>query len=308
MEIPLCPLTKEPAIRLVQWVSTGLLRDLWRIEFGVDAAPSFGSLKRFGLWESPTGLYFFYPLTEGDHAFYATFYKRMERLGLFPQAARRAEFSAAAKMIEPGARVLDIGCRTGEFRYLVPQAHYTGLDPNFTSSEAEVDIRAETLEAHLLNAAGHYDAVCAFQVLEHLNAPAAFFQHIVAAAKPGGHIFIGVPHVPSAMTRIPNFLINAPPHHLTWWTRRALETLAQDARVEIISIESMPWTKIDSIIYWIEYFSIVKCKDIHFKGAWSWHAANAIALLFGQIVNRLKKPPAAQGEGTGLLLVARRPA
>ncbi len=41
MSIPLCPVTGEPATRLVQWVSGSLLTDLWRYEFGVDVRPSF---------------------------------------------------------------------------------------------------------------------------------------------------------------------------------------------------------------------------------------------------------------------------
>ena len=34
---PLCPVTGKPAVRLVQWVVSRLLVDLWRIAFGVDA-------------------------------------------------------------------------------------------------------------------------------------------------------------------------------------------------------------------------------------------------------------------------------
>ena len=66
--VPPCPVTGRPAIRRVQWVTTRLLTDLWRIAFGVDVRPLFAGLNRFGLWESPTGLYFFDPPREGDQA------------------------------------------------------------------------------------------------------------------------------------------------------------------------------------------------------------------------------------------------
>jgi hypothetical protein len=52
---PLCPVTGEPAVRRVQWVTTRLLIDLWRVAFAVDARASFAGIERFGLWESPTG-------------------------------------------------------------------------------------------------------------------------------------------------------------------------------------------------------------------------------------------------------------
>lgn len=307
MDIPLCPVTKEPAVRLVQWVTARLLKDLWRIEFGVDAGPSFGSTERFGLWESPIGLYFFDPMIEGDHEFYLKFYRRLEKLNVYPETNRSAEFAIAAEAIGPGAKVLDIGCRSGEFHHLLKNATYTGLDPNFSSPGSGLDIRAETIEEHNLIHAGSYDAVCAFQVLEHLTKPLAFFQSIVAAAKPQGLIFVGVPQLPSAITRVPNFLLNAPPHHLTWWTKDALKTLAVKAGAEVVSVEETPWNKVDSLLLWIEYFSIVKCKDQYFKGAWSWHASTAISLLLGWLVHKFARPPGLGKKGAGLLLIARRP-
>jgi hypothetical protein len=42
--VPLCPVTGQPAIRQVQWVSTRLLIDLWRIVFGTDARDSLAGI------------------------------------------------------------------------------------------------------------------------------------------------------------------------------------------------------------------------------------------------------------------------
>jgi 2-polyprenyl-3-methyl-5-hydroxy-6-metoxy-1,4-benzoquinol methylase len=144
--------------------------------------------------------------------------------------------------IPPDARVLDVGCGHGNFRQCVPEADYTGLDPNFAEDAAIEGVRNETLTQHLVGRKVSYDAVCCFQVLEHVRDPKALFAEIVAAAKPGGLIFIGVPHVPSALTRIPNFLINAPPHHLTWWSKTALVELARSAGAVVESIERLSST------------------------------------------------------------------
>src|SRR5271167_652308 len=73
---PLCPLTGRPAVRRVQWVTTRLLVDLWRIVFRTDVRTSLGGIDRIGLWESPTGLYFFDPPVEGDQTFYREFHAR----------------------------------------------------------------------------------------------------------------------------------------------------------------------------------------------------------------------------------------
>ncbi|WOJ90882.1 methyltransferase domain-containing protein [Methylocapsa polymorpha] len=306
METPLCPVTGQPAVRRVQWVTTRLLTDLWRIEFGVDARSSFAGLDRFGLWESPVGLYFFEPRVEGDQAFYQSYYRRLKTYRVSVLEAPRAEFETAARMVEPGARVLDVSCGAALFQKYVPYARYTGIDPHFTSDDANIDVRRETLSDHLATHSGAYDVVCAFQVIEHLASPRPFFERMVAAAKPGGLVVVGVPHVPSAATRIPNFLLNAPPHHLTWWTRAALAALARDAGLSIESIAPMPWTEFDSLIYWIERCSPVKCGDKHFLGDWSWHAASAVGLLLGRVVHAVRRPPKVMGEGAGLLLIARR--
>jgi len=305
MDNPVCPITGEPARRLVQWVSVRLLTDLWRITFRTDVGPSFAGIERFGLWESPCGLYFFDPLREGDAGFYRDFYKRLRALSLFGLDDERAEFAIAGQRIPEGARVLDIGCGLASFRHCVPHAHYTGLDPNLSVEIPGIDLRKGNISDHAAANPGAYDAVCAFQVVEHLEEPRRFVKEMVAAAKPGGLIIIGVPHVPSAMTKIPNFVLNAPPHHLTWWTAGALSALAEREGLDVESIEEMPWSKPDRPIYWIEKSSIIKARDQHFRGHWSWHLAAFGGLVGGYLMNLFLKPSASQ-KGGGLLLVARK--
>jgi SAM-dependent methyltransferase len=170
-------------------------------------------------------------------------------------------------------------------------------------------VRNETLAQHLVRHAASYDAVCCFQVLEHVRDPRALFAEIVQAAKPGGLLCIGVPHVPSALTRIPNFVINAPPHHLTWWTKAALLELARSAGAIVESVENVPWGAGDSRIYWIERCSPIKCVDVHFRGSLRWHVAALIGLALGSIASALfGAPRRIDDEGGGLLMIARRPA
>jgi SAM-dependent methyltransferase len=304
--VPLCPVTGQAAARHVQWVSTRLLVDLWRITFGADVRDSLAGADRIGLWESPTGLYFFDPPREGDRRFYAQFYGRLKRWRLYSDRTAREEFRIASRRIFPAARVLDVGCGDANFRQFVPQASYVGLDPNALAGAAIEGVRNETLDAHLVANAGSYDAVCCFQVLEHVRDPRVLFAGIVQAAKPGGLIFIGVPQVPSAMTRIPNFLLNAPPHHLTWWTKRALAELAKSSGVMVESVEETAWEREEFWIYWIERCSPIKCSDVYFRGALTWHAAALTGLALG-IVTRMLFGAPRTAEGLGLLMIARRP-
>jgi SAM-dependent methyltransferase len=306
MTNPLCPVTGEPAVRLVQWIPADLLATLWRIIFKVDTRSSFGSQERFGLWESPTGLRFFDPMTEGDHEFYTQFYERLINRNLWLRDNIRHEFELAARRVKPGDRVLDVGCGFASFRLVIPQATYVGLDPNFAGDSMVAGVYNETLSDHLGAHAGSYDAVCAFEVLEHLKSPATMFADMVLAARPGGLVIVGVPHVPSALTRIPNFVLNGPPHHLTWWTKPALATLAERGGATVESIEHAQWNETDSLIYWVERCSPIRCTDVHFRHAWSWHAAALVGFLAGRFMRTMIKVPATTDEGASLLMVARR--
>jgi 2-polyprenyl-3-methyl-5-hydroxy-6-metoxy-1,4-benzoquinol methylase len=306
---PLCPLTGKPAVRLVQWVAPRLLIDLWRYVAKVDARGSFAGVRRFGLWESPTGLYFFDPPREGDREFYSGLAARLRSSRLFDAKTVREEFLIAARRIPAGARVLDVGCGQGNFRQCVPEAEYTGIDPHSTADVPIDGVRNETLGEHLVGRAGSYDAVCCFEVIEHVRDPKALFAEIVQAAKPGGLICVSVPRVRSPMTRIPNFLINAPPHHLTWWSETALCMLAESVGAVVESIEIPPWGAGSAEIYWIERLSPIKCRDLHFRGAFNWHAASLISSLLGIAASKLfGAPRKAAGDGIGLLMIARRPA
>ncbi len=138
--------------------------------------------------------------------------------------------------------------------------------------------------------------------------PKALFAEIMRAAKPGGLIFIGAPHVPSALTRIPNFMVNAPPHHLTWWTKPALIELATSAGAIVESVDNAPWSDADGAMYWMARLSPIKCADIHFRGGIAWHAASVIAQIGGYLAFRLfGAPRRTDDEGAGLLLLARKP-
>ena len=59
------------------------------------------------------------------------------------------------------------------------------------------------------------------------------------------------------------------------------------------------------LIYWIERLSPIKCRDLHFRGTFGWHAASLISSLLGIAASRLfSVPKAAAGEGIGLLMIA----
>ncbi|WP_336487843.1 class I SAM-dependent methyltransferase [Methylobacterium nigriterrae] len=307
-EAPACPITGRPAARHVQWVSARLLTDLWRYSGGVDVGHLLLPARRFGLWESPTGLIFFDPMVAGDEPFYRAFYGRIGAHDKLAGArTRRLEFAAAAGHVPEGARVLDVGCGHGGFRAYVPGRAYVGLDPNFAGEDPSGTILAETIAAHADRVGPVYDVVCAFQVLEHVAAPLAFARAMATCVKPGGALLIGTPLWPSPNTTIPNFIMNAPPHHLTWWTPAALETLARILGFEPERVHAIGMDRHDAMIHWMSTLTPIRCRDRYFRAAKSWYAALAVAYAGALVLNRVLPLPRETRPNT-LLLAARKAA
>jgi SAM-dependent methyltransferase len=306
--IPLCPITGLPAKRRIQPISARLISGLWRGAFGVSTDRQLDGIERFTLWESPCGLGFFDPMLEGDEAFYLDLYRGgdFHRVLAAPGLAR-AEFKRVAEMVRPGERVLDVGSGEGGLARHLPHATYVGLDPNFSAAALGPEVRNETVAAHAASNPERYDAVCAFHVIEHVSNPLGFARDLNNCLKPGGRLFIAVPGWPSVITEIPNFVFNAPPHHLSWWNEGALRVLADRLDLVVEAVEAVPFSSHDSILYWMGRLAPKLTGDRYFYGHWSWNAALAWSWLAGRASDALFRVPAT-AKSSSLLLAAHKPA
>jgi SAM-dependent methyltransferase len=305
--IPLCPITGQPARRRIQPVNGRLIIDLWRGAFGVSTDRQLAGVDHFGLWESPCGLVFFEPMLAGDEAFYRELHRRwdFQRVLAAPGLAR-PEFKHVAEIVQPAEKVLDAGCAEGGLARHLPHATYVGLDPNFSTTASGPDIRNETIAEHAATHPEAYDVACAFHVIEHVADPLGFARDLRDCIKPGGRLLITVPGRHSAITDIPNFVLNAPPNHLSWWDEGALRALADRLHLVVEALEILPFWPCDSIIYWMGRFAPKLTGDRYFRAHWTWYCALAWSWLVGRACDSLFRVPAS-ARSSGLLLVARKP-
>jgi SAM-dependent methyltransferase len=305
--IPPCPITGLPAKRRIQPISGRLIIDLWRGAFGVSAERQLGGVDHFDLWESPCGLTFFEPMLAGDEAFYRELHRRrdFQRVLAAPGLAR-PEFKHIAEIVRPGEKVLDVGCAEGGLARHLPHASYVGLDPNFSTTAPGPGIRNETAAAHAASHPGEYDIACAFHVIEHVTDPLGFARDLRNCVKPGGRLLISVPGRDSPITDIPNFVLNAPPNHLSWWNEGALRALADRLDLAVETLEKLPFWPCDSTIYWMGRLAPKLTGDRYFRAHWTWYAALVWSWLAARACGALFRVPAS-ATPSGFLLVMRKP-
>lgn len=158
--------------------------------------------------------------------------------------------------------------------------------------------------------AGKYDVVTAFHVVEHTCEPVNFCRKLLDFLRPGGLLIIAVPLHPSPVTEVPNLLLNAPPHHLTWWNEGALRALADALESEVIACRPAPPSDHDSIIRWLHKFSWYKIKtdsedERYFAHRWRWHLNLAWSYSMARLASRWL-PAIRTNESMSIVSVVRR--
>ena len=123
-----------------------------------------------------------------------------------------ARFAALARLVrraEGRGRFLDFGCGNGAFLDAMPGYDAVGFEVAAYAPEGVVrrgrvvagDILAENLTSAGLGAAT-FDFIVAWDVLEHLAAPAQQLRRLNTLLKPGGRLYLTLPNIDSWIARI----------------------------------------------------------------------------------------------------------
>lgn len=293
---PPCPLTGAAPVRHIQSITRKLFVQLWKYSFGVDVS---GLITRpLNLWESPCGLIYFDPLVAGDDAFYQALYQQAELARwLRAGACARLDHLIASRHILEGWQVLDVGCGAASFQKAIPNAIYFGLDPYADEEALKAGVLKQSLAEHAMQKPGFYDAVCAFHVIEHIADPKAFVKQSLTLLKPGGLLILASPVWPSVETQLPNFVFNAPPHHLTWWSPKAYISLCERFGLTPIEITPIRGAESNLKLRWMGKLCPIKAQGPYFQHDYVWH----LSLLWANIASAIArclpiKPKASDDE------------
>jgi SAM-dependent methyltransferase len=150
--------------------------------------------------------------------------------------------------LHPGGKLLEVGCGSGIFLRLAAAQGYeaTGIDndPSAVRAACELygvtDVQTVSVEELLANPWDRYfDVICLFDVLEHLEEPVHVVQGLGEMLVIGGHLVCTVP----GHQRWPQWFapdVDLPPHHLTLWTRLALERCFIKAGLKPVAVMRSP--------------------------------------------------------------------
>lgn len=244
-----CILCNSNNIVHLETIRTADLIGLYKTRANVNVKRLFENKPRINFYScGHCQLKFFLPQVIGDGAFYD---ELQNYAGYY--LTDKSEFYEAAKWIDSMDDVLEIGCGTGNFTNFIKYRSFTGLE--FSEKSIQIarnkglNVLSESLEHHAEHYKNKYDAVCYFQVLEHVSEPYQFIKDSISCLKPGGKLIIAVPSDDSFIKGAVNAYLNMPPHHASRWPDETIKKISLLFKVNFIKLHHEPLHKIHRQFY-----------------------------------------------------------
>ena len=209
----------------------------------MDVSRFFQNTKKVGIYVcQDTGYRFYHPFNvAGDDEFY----QEIEHFPWYYMDWKWEHGVVNDRMLKDDS-VLEIGCAHGGFLRKLKErgVKVEGLEMNSEAREACVReglaVYPDSIEEFVKGREDSYDAVCSFQVLEHVPQVQEFLTASLSVLKPGGIMIVSVPNNESLVLR-DDGILNMPPHHMGLWNMNSLIQLQNhfDMKVDAIYLEPL---------------------------------------------------------------------
>jgi SAM-dependent methyltransferase len=238
---PLSPLTHTPEVTFLRSIATAPLIEDWRVKTGLEIGEEFRGHEFVHLYRCDrTGLEFFTPT---ETAASSQLYGQLMALPWY-YPGDKWEYGAALQDLQGAQWVLEVGSGSGAFLTQLRDRAIPALGIEyseaavFASRAAGLQVENKSLADLRDDYGEQFDAICSFQVLEHVVDPLGFLQAALALLKPGGRLLLAVPNQHSFLRHYYNVL-DMPPHHMTHWCAGTFQALTAllPVRVEHFTYE-----------------------------------------------------------------------
>ncbi len=223
------PLTGSKDITLLKIIHTEQLIEDWKKSFQIDIAEELHGHKEIHLYRcNQTKLKFFVPF---EIAGSGKFYEQLQKFNWY-YMHDKWEYRVALKDLSACNNILEIGAGIGAFVQSGIDAglNIIGIELNEAAIKAAQAKNIPLKRLDLKEAVNLYfeslDAVCSFQVLEHVPNPYDFVNWSTQLLKPGGKLILSVPNAESFL-KDGYFLVDMPPHHMLQWDKNSLRYLEE---------------------------------------------------------------------------------
>jgi 2-polyprenyl-3-methyl-5-hydroxy-6-metoxy-1,4-benzoquinol methylase len=242
MSHPSSPLTGGHRVELVHRYATADLVRRWRRRFAIEVGDELAPAHEILHWRClETELEFFHPLAAAGSS---SLYEQLARFRWYHDP-NRWDFGAALPWLRNAKGLLEVGCGDGAFLDLLGRSFagtVTGIEFNSVTAKRARSkghkVIEQPVESDAVQALGPFDAICSFQVLEHIPEPLPFLQALVSQLSPGGTLVLGVPNAECFIRHWRVNLLDLPPHHMSRWTTRTLAKLGPLLGLEPLEVQT----------------------------------------------------------------------
>jgi len=232
------PLTASKDVSLYKTICSDQLIEGWKSNFNIDIVEELHGHKEIYLYQcNQTKLKFFEPI---DIAGSNKLYEQLQKFDWF-YMQDKWEYHTALHHLKKCKDVLEVGSAFGDFVKAGVEAglNIRGIELN----QAAVKVaQAKKLPVDCIDLnqfADLYpeslDAICSFQVLEHVANPKEFIRLSLKTLKPRGKLIFCVPNSESFLKYQYN-LLDMPPHHMLQWSETSLRALEQIFPIKVEKI------------------------------------------------------------------------